>query len=176
LCFCSRASQGIDRGAGHVYRVIAAKLNHACCMLKTPYRDCTTHVFFNPTEMPHVTAEFKLSPLISYQLRKLMANKRISSGTVHAMPSDLRKVLASDKAALAAWENLTPLARNEWICWTTFVKKEETRKEHIKRVASELKKGMRRPCCWMGCIHRTDKSISPSVQAVLDRRSKKSKA
>jgi hypothetical protein len=33
---------------------------------------------------------------------------------------------------------------------------------------------MRRPCCWLGCIHRTDKAISPSVQFVLDRRSKQS--
>jgi hypothetical protein len=105
-----------------------------------------------------------------------MANKLISTGTVHTMPSDLRKALTSDKAALAAWEDLTPLARNEWICWVTFVKKDETRKEHVKRTISQLKEGMRRPCCWLGCIHRTDKSISPSVQAVLARRSKKTTA
>jgi hypothetical protein len=104
-----------------------------------------------------------------------MANKQISSGTVHKMPSDLRKALTSDRAALAVWEELTPLARNEWICWVTFVKKQETRIDHVKRVISELKEGMRRPCCWIGCLHRTDKSISPSVQAVLNRRSKKSK-
>ncbi|MDE2213420.1 MAG: YdeI/OmpD-associated family protein [Patescibacteria group bacterium] len=102
-----------------------------------------------------------------------MVNKKISGGTVHKMPPDLRKALASDKAALALWEDITPLARNEWICWTIFVKKEETRKEHVKRVISELKEGMRRPCCWIGCIHRSDKSISRSVQYVLERRSKK---
>ncbi len=99
----------------------------------------------------------------------------ISSGTVHKLPEDLRKALASDKTALDKWENLTPLARNEWICWTTFVKKEETRKEHVERVVSELKEGMRRPCCWIGCIHRTDKSISPSVKGILENRSKKFK-
>jgi hypothetical protein len=101
---------------------------------------------------------------------------RISAGVVHKMPTDLRKALTSDRAALEIWEGLTPLARNEWICWVTFVKKEETRKEHVSRTISELKEGMRRPCCWLGCIHRKDKQISPSVQAVLDRRSgKKSK-
>ena len=89
------------------------------------------------------------------------------------MPSDLRGALVSDKTARALWEDLTPLARNEWICWVTFVKKEETRKQHVKRVISELKDGMRRPCCWLGCIHRTDKSVSRSVRWVLDRRSKK---
>lgn len=102
-----------------------------------------------------------------------MGNKQISNGTVHKMPTDLGKGLASDKQALAAWEDLTPLARNEWICWVTFVKKEETRKDHVKRVVSELKEGMRRPCCWLGCIHRKDKKISPSVKAVLAKRLKK---
>ena len=102
-------------------------------------------------------------------------SKTISHGVVHKVPTDLQKALMSDRAALAIWEDLTPLARNEWICWVTFVKKDETRNEHIKRTVRELKEGMRRPCCWLGCIHRKDKPVSPSVQAVLDRRSKKSK-
>lgn len=101
--------------------------------------------------------------------------QKISGGVVHKIPSDLRKALTSDRAALATWNDLTPLARNEWICWVIFVKKDETRKEHVKRVISELKEGMRRPCCWLGCPHRTDKKVSPSVQSVLDRRSKKTK-
>jgi len=96
----------------------------------------------------------------------------ISSGTVHDLPTDLQNALLADSKALNAWENLTPLARNEWICWTTFVKKEETRNEHVKRVVSELKEGIRRPCCWLGCIHRTDKAISPSVQGILSKRKK----
>lgn len=98
---------------------------------------------------------------------------KVSYGTAHKLPADLKKALVSDKQALAAWENITPLARNEWICWTTFVKKVETRKEHVGRVVSELKEGMRRPCCWLGCTHRKDKTISRSVQWALSRRSKK---
>lgn len=98
-----------------------------------------------------------------------MTKKDISGGVVHKIPADLRAVLISDPKALAAWESLTPLARNEWICWTTFVKKEETRKDHVKRVRTELKEGMRRPCCWIGCIHRPDKPISPSIQYVLSK-------
>lgn len=92
---------------------------------------------------------------------------KISSGTVHKIPTDLSKALTADKKALALWESLTPLARNEWICWVTFVKQEKTRKEHVTRTVSELKEGMRRPCCWIGCIHRKDKGISPSVQWAL---------
>ncbi len=99
-----------------------------------------------------------------------MVNKAISSGVVHKVPADLREALTSDPKALAVWEDLTPLARNEWICWITFVKKDETRKEHVERTTSELKEGIRRPCCWLGCIHRTDKPISPSVQHMLNKR------
>lgn len=104
-----------------------------------------------------------------------MIKKAISSGTVHKLPEDVRKALASNKQALAAWEDITPLARNEWICWVVSVKRDETRKEHIKRMISELKEGVRRPCCWIGCIHRTDKAVSPSVRGVLDKRSKKAR-
>jgi hypothetical protein len=97
---------------------------------------------------------------------------KIPSGTVHTLPVDLRKALAASAKALAKWEDITPLARNEWICWTISVKTPETRKDHVRRVVSELIEGMRRPCCWIGCTHRTDKSISPSVREILKKRSK----
>ncbi|HLP79510.1 MAG TPA: YdeI/OmpD-associated family protein [Acidobacteriota bacterium] len=77
----------------------------------------------------------------------------ISQGVVHKVPADMRKALNVPKIT-ALWNDLTPLARNEWICWTTSVKKEETRKEHIIRMCSMLQKGKRRPCCWPGCPHR----------------------
>ena len=104
-----------------------------------------------------------------------MNKKEISSGTAHKLTEDIKEALSQDQKALAVWEDITPLARNEWICWVIFVKKEETRKEHVKRLVSELKQGMRRPCCWLGCIHRKDKLVSPSVQSVLDRRAGKAK-
>lgn len=97
-----------------------------------------------------------------------MTKKSISDGTVHTVPAELGEALISDPKSHAAWESLTPLARNEWICWAIFPKKEETRKQHVVRIIVELKEGMRRPCCWHGCIHRTDKSISPSMQYVLN--------
>lgn len=87
-------------------------------------------------------------------MAKRMTRKSIPAGPVHTLPADLRKVLLSDPVALAKWEDITPLARNEWICWATSVKKPETRKQHIERVRTELKEGMRRPCCWPGCPHR----------------------
>jgi hypothetical protein len=99
--------------------------------------------------------------------------KPISDGVAHDLPQDLRKALTSDLKALAAWEDLTPLARNEWICWAISVKKPETRREHVERICAQLKEGTRRPCCWMGCTHRTDKSLSPSQKFILGKRSKK---
>ncbi len=97
----------------------------------------------------------------------------ISEGTVHKLTQDIRTALSADQKALAAWESLTPLARNEWICWVIDVKKEETRREHVERVISELKEGKRRPCCWLGCVHRTDKAVSPSVQGILNKKARK---
>ncbi len=98
-----------------------------------------------------------------------MPIKTISGGTVHKMPPDLKKALVSSKAVLAAWEDITPLARNEFICWVENAKQIETRNRRVKRTCEELKEGKRRPCCWIGCIHRTDKDISPSVKWVLSR-------
>ncbi len=83
-----------------------------------------------------------------------MESKKISNGIVHKVPEDLRKILIADKSALKAWEDITPLARNEWICWIVSVKKLETRNHHLKRARVELKEGKRRPCCWAGCPHR----------------------
>ena len=79
---------------------------------------------------------------------------KISQGVVHTLPADMKKALLASTKSLVAWESLTPLARNEWICWTISVKKDETRKDHVKRVCEELKAGKRRPCCWPGCPHR----------------------
>ncbi len=92
-----------------------------------------------------------------------MLKKVMSNGTVHKLPDDLRKALISSSKALSAWEDITPIARNEWICWAVSVKKQETRIEHVKRVIEELADGERRPCCWMGCIHRKDKPVNSSV-------------
>lgn len=102
-----------------------------------------------------------------------MTIKETSGGVVHELPADLEKALTASGAAMKKWESLTPLARNEWICWNITVKQQKTRDEHIKRTVKELQEGKRRPCCWIGCIHRTDKKISSSVQWVLDKKKAK---
>ncbi len=73
---------------------------------------------------------------------------------LHTIPKDLREALALAPKARAVWEDITPLARSEWICWVTSGKKVETRGIRIKKALSKLGGGMRRPCCWAGCPHR----------------------
>lgn len=78
----------------------------------------------------------------------------LPGGTVHELPNDLKRALVSDKTSLSAWSAITPLARNEWICWVEGAKLIETRERRISRAHTELAQGKRRPCCWPGCIHR----------------------
>ncbi len=80
--------------------------------------------------------------------------KKLSPGTAHKLPKELETKLLGSKKLSEAWESLTPLARNEWICWLTSPKKIETRTNHLKRIVEELHQGKRRPCCWAGCDHR----------------------
>ena len=83
-----------------------------------------------------------------------MKTQEILSGTVHKLPSDLKKALIAHPDGLAAWNNITPLARNEWVCWVEGAKLIETRNRRVERAYTELAEGKRRPCCWPGCMHR----------------------
>jgi uncharacterized protein YdeI (YjbR/CyaY-like superfamily) len=78
----------------------------------------------------------------------------LPGGVVHELPEDLDETLRSDATALAAWLDITPLARNEFICWVEDAKQQKTRERRIRRTKEELVDGMRRPCCWPGCSHR----------------------
>jgi len=52
---------------------------------------------------------------------------------VHTLPADLRKALIANTTALAAWKDITPLGRNEFICWVEDAKQEMTRERRIRR-------------------------------------------
>jgi hypothetical protein len=78
----------------------------------------------------------------------------IPGGVVHQLPGDLAEALMRHPEALATWRDITPLARNEWICWVESAKKQETRRKRIDWGCSSLSEGKRRPCCWPGCPHR----------------------
>jgi uncharacterized protein YdeI (YjbR/CyaY-like superfamily) len=83
-----------------------------------------------------------------------VVTRSVPGGVVHELPADLGAALAANGTALAAWQGITPLARNEFICWVEDAKKQVTRERRIRRTQEELEEGMRRPCCWPGCSHR----------------------
>ena len=83
-----------------------------------------------------------------------MRTERLPGGVVHDLPNDLCAALTGNDKARAAWTDITPLARNEFICWVEDAKQEATRQRRIQRTQEELEEGMRRPCCWPGCKHR----------------------
>ena len=83
-----------------------------------------------------------------------MSGQLVPGGVVHRLPADLRGALIANSTALAAWKDITPLARNEFICWVEDAKQETTRERRIRRTQEELEEGQRRPCCWPGCKHR----------------------
>lgn len=83
-----------------------------------------------------------------------VSSAEMSGGVVHELPADLRDALQQNAAALAAWQDITPLARNEFICWVEDAKQTSTRERRIRRTQEELEEGQRRPCCWPGCSHR----------------------
>lgn len=85
-----------------------------------------------------------------------MPTQNILSGVVHEVPHDLENVLLANSSLLEKRNNLTPLARNEWICRVTIVKKDETRYEHLVRLQEDILGGKKRPCCRPGCPHRNN--------------------
>ena len=90
-----------------------------------------------------------------------------SHGTVHHAQAGLRRAIESNPVVLDLWQKLTPLGRNEFICWVDDAKQAQTRKRRIQRTCAELLEGKRRPSCWAGCIHRTEKTPSRWQQDVL---------
>lgn len=78
----------------------------------------------------------------------------IPGGTAHSLPDDVKKMLQSDAKILELWEGITPLARNEWLCWMTSGARVETRAKRIAVGKSKMQSGEQRPCCWQGCPHR----------------------
>ena len=92
------------------------------------------------------------SPLDRYPAP--VSSHRVPGGVVHKLPADLLKALIANPTALDAWKDITPLARNEFICWVEDAKQEMTRERRIRRTQEELEEGRRRPCCWPGCRHR----------------------
>jgi hypothetical protein len=76
------------------------------------------------------------------------------------VPSDFRTAL-EESGALALFEDVTPMARREWVRWIASAKQEQTRQKRIEVGIDKLTKGMRRPCCFPGLNFVTKDLVSP---------------
>ena len=66
------------------------------------------------------------------------------------VPMDLRKALAAAPLAQAGWEDITPMARRDWIFSISSAKQPETRSRRIEKACDMLSSGKRRLCCFPG--------------------------
>jgi len=101
---------------------------------------------------------------------RMSSAEAVLHGVVHEVASDMEDALRADDGAFALWQGLTPLGRNEFICWVEDAKQAATREKRIRRTIEEMREGKRRPCCWPGCVHRTDKPPSKWQQATMGSR------
>lgn len=107
-----------------------------------------------PTWRPTVAAPVGSPHWAGRGNETVVSSSSVPGGVVHELPEDLRTALVGNDVALDAWNDITPLARNEFICWVEDAKQLKTRERRIRRTQEELEEGMRRPCCWPGCKHR----------------------
>ena len=131
------------------------ELRHRLAKLPEHLRECVT--LGMSLRLKKLGAGEQLKQNTHTKVSKLMPKRNIATGVVHDVPADLEAILLADREALALWEDITPLARNEWICWVEDAKQEQTRLKRLGRVQTDLKAGKRRPCCWPGCPHRGNK-------------------
>ena len=66
------------------------------------------------------------------------------------VPMDLRKALRAIPLARAGWEDITPMARRDWIFSISSAKQLETRRRRIEKACDMLSSGKRRLCCFPG--------------------------
>ena len=65
------------------------------------------------------------------------------------VPDDLAAALASAPADVRAlWEDITPMARWEWVRWVRATRNPRTRQRRVEVSISKMEHGKRRPCCF----------------------------
>ncbi|HEX2319435.1 MAG TPA: YdeI/OmpD-associated family protein [Streptosporangiaceae bacterium] len=66
-----------------------------------------------------------------------------------AVPEDLATALvAAPEKIQNLWNEITPMARWEWVRWVNATKKTDTRRRRVDVSISKMTSGKRRPCCF----------------------------
>jgi hypothetical protein len=81
------------------------------------------------------------------------------------VPADLRKALGASSHALAAWKDITPVARRDWISWITSARKAETRVRRVGAACDMLASGKRRVCCFDRSGFYSKEMSAPAAKA-----------
>ena len=64
------------------------------------------------------------------------------------LPEDLDAALAQAADLAEVWQDITPMARWEWVRWVNATKNSQTRERRIEVSVAKLRSGKRRPCCF----------------------------
>lgn len=88
------------------------------------------------------------------------------------MPSDLRAALDDTPPAAEAWDDITTIARWDWIRWISATRVPITRQKRIDTACDMLANGKRRPCCFnrsqctVTMVSKSGKLIEPDALPV----------
>ena len=84
------------------------------------------------------------------------------------VPQDLETALvAAPQKIQDLWEEITPMARWEWVRWVNATKNRETRERRVEVTISKMKSGKRRPCCF-NLAACTDPYLSKNGRLLAD--------
>ena len=65
------------------------------------------------------------------------------------LPQDFEAALATAPEKIQnLWQDITPMARWEWVRWVNATPNPDTRKRRVEVSISKMKSGKRRPCCF----------------------------
>ena len=78
------------------------------------------------------------------------------------VPNDLGAALAAASPEIRdLWQEITPMARWEWVRWVNATANPDTRTRRVEVTISKMESGKRRPCCF-NLSSCTDPSVSKS--------------
>ncbi|MFT3837353.1 MAG: YdeI/OmpD-associated family protein [Myxococcaceae bacterium] len=84
------------------------------------------------------------------------------------VPTDLNAALkGAPKNIQQLWQQITPMARWEWVRWVNATRNPDTRAKRVEVSLSKMKSGKRRPCCF-NLASCTDPELSKNGKLSLD--------